>query len=381
MDEKTVTWDSSGSSGNTAMPVVAAPSDDPELHYPFYHQRGRRRRRSPPAMPAYDSHNVPLSLAMTTPQLMHRPFHPPRMRDNPHPRQQTPSGSSGTFRGRCRYRSPSVGATAAVAALTAPTLFRKASSRSSRPNTRSSSVASSMHHISRPSSPHEWWGATSAAAAASGNGYGKSSSWLRRSVSRSRGRQGRRVVPGSVADSAAARRGIDSPSPRRKTAYRTPMETDHAMMMQHYIHHALLAPPRPHAKTASRRGHCPSRSGSAEGYHDDTSDLPAASSLTIDPIAMAARRRRRRQRTQSRPRPRRVMSGDRIGDGGGPASNGLYELAGYYTFDHGGPAAHAEAIHVPGDTTAATSLVQFQTLLAESSDTTSVGDAMDVEMG
>lgn len=355
MDKKAAIWDSSASSSTAmAMPMLATAADDPELHYPFYHQRGRRRRRSPPP--------VPLSLAMTTPQQMHRPYHPPRTRHNLRPRQQTPSGSSSTFRGRRRHRSPSVGATAAIAAAAAATAIRKASSRSSRPHTRSSSVASSIQHVSRPSSPHEWRGATT------------TSNWRCRSVSRSRGRQGRR---GGTAGAATAKRGVESPSPRRKMAYRTSMEMDRSMMMHYHNTHHHLLEPRPYTKPVSRRSHCPSRSGSAEGYHEDAGG-PSASSTT-DPITMAARRRRRRQRTQSRPRPQRVISGDSVGGGGG--SSGLYEVAGYYTFDNDALMAHTDSVDKPGDVATASSRLQFQMLLAESSDTTSDGDAMDVEMG
>ena len=365
MDEKTAIRDSSELGTAMAMPMLATAADDPELHYPFYHQRGRRRRRSPPSVPPYDGHSVPLSLAMTTPQQMHRPYHPPRTRHNPRPRQQTPSGSSGTFRGRRRHRSPSVGATAAVAAATAATAIRKDLSRSSRPHTRSSSVASSMQHVSRPSSPHEWWGAATS-----------SNSWLCRSVSRSRGSQG---CQGGTAATTATKRGVESPSPRHKMAYRTSMEMDHSMMMHyHNTHYNLLAPPRSYIKPVSRRSHCPSRSGSAEGYHEDAGVLSASSST--DPIAMAARRRRRRQRTQSRPRPQRMMSGDSVEGGGG---SGLYERTGYYTFENDGSMAHAAAGvgDDPANTATASSRLQFQMLLAESSDATSDGDAMDVEMG
>ncbi|KAL1902370.1 hypothetical protein Sste5346_001349 [Sporothrix stenoceras] len=368
MEEKAAIWDQSATTATMATPMLAMAVDDPELHYPFYHQRGRRRRRSPPP--------VPLSLTMTaSQQMVHRPYHPPpRTRhNNPRPRQQTPSGSSGTFRGRRRHRSPSIGAASAMAAA-AVAAVRKASSQSSRPHTRSSSVASSMQHVSRPSSPHEWWGTATTTPSATSN----SGSWLCRSVSRSRGRQIRRGgAAGSSA--AAAGRAVESPSPRRKMAYRRPMDMDHSAMMAHYHHH-LLAPTlhKPYTKPVTRRSHCPSRSGSADGYRDDTSGSPTPSPVTADPIALAARRRRRRQRTQSRPRPRRMMSGDSVT---GVGSSGLYELPGYYTFDNDNSMAHGDSIDDSGDTATASSRLQFQMLLEDSSDTTSDGDAMDMEMG
>lgn len=74
-----------------------------------------------------------------------------------------------------------------------------------------------------------------------------------------------------------------------------------------------------------------------------------------------------------------MMSGD--SNQGGGSGNGLYELAGYFTFDNDGPTSHPETGDDPGDTITGPSRVQFQMLLADSSDTTSDGDAMDVEMG
>lgn len=74
------------------------------------------------------------------------------------------------------------------------------------------------------------------------------------------------------------------------------------------------------------------------------------------------------------------MSGESVTGAG--SNGGLYELAGYYTFDNdGGAMADGDPAHDPGDIATASSRLQFQMLLAEPSDTTSDGDAVDVEMG
>ncbi|CAK7200005.1 hypothetical protein SEUCBS139899_002693 [Sporothrix eucalyptigena] len=369
MDEMTASRDNGTFDSAVAVPVPL-PADDPELLYPFYHQRGRRRRRSPLPLPYYDGLNVPFSLAMTSvvgnhtqrPQ-NHPPRVPPRPKNRPRPRQETPSGSSGTFRGRRRHRSPSIGPTSAYTAA-----IRKASTR---PTTRSSSVASSMRHASRPSSPHECRGAA--------NG------WVCRSISRSRGRAP--VVNNS--NSKNGKRGLESPSPRRKVvALRASMDMDHHGLVHHhnnydYNHHLFQT--RQYTKPLSRRSHCPSRSGSAEGYHHDedmTSSgimrVDGASSSVVDPVAMASRRRRRRQRTQSRPRPRRTMTGESMS-----ATNSNHDVFGvtsYYTLDSGSNGHIGLHVNEPIDATMGPSRPRFQMLLGDSSDTTSDGDAMDVEI-
>ncbi|CAK7226219.1 hypothetical protein SBRCBS47491_006156 [Sporothrix bragantina] len=385
MDEMATSRDIS-TLGQTLAVLVPTPTDDPELYYPFYHQRGRRRRRSPVPASPYDDVSVPYALTMTPtttgspsrqrPQ--NHPRVPPRPKNRPRPRQETPSGSAGTFRGRRRHRSPSMGPTSSFSAATAAAAIRKASTR---PHTRSSSVASSMRHLSsRPSSPHEWPGPAAV-----------NNDWMCRSISRSRGRRGPGAVGSNGNGTGISKRGPDSsPSPRRRVAsFRASMDVDHGMGHHYaasydYSHHHLLVQARHYNnnnnnvnnKPMSRRSHCPSRSGSAEGYHHEED-----ASAIVDPIAMASRRRRRRQRTQSRPRPRRNLTGDDMSSAT-DVNGDVFGVTGYYTFYNSSAAHSSTASHEPKSHDAGTrsSRLQYQMMLGESSDTTSDGNAMDVEM-
>ncbi|CAK7209893.1 hypothetical protein SCUCBS95973_000595 [Sporothrix curviconia] len=364
----------SGTFGQTPAMPVSTTTEDPELHHPFYHQRGRRRRRSPLPSSPHDGVSVPFALTMTptamgsptSQRAQNPPRVPPRPKNRPRPRQETPSGSSGTFRGRRRHRSPSLGPASVLSAA-----IRKASSR---PPTRSSSVASSMKPVSsRPSSPHEWWGVAA------------SSGWTCRSISRSRGRD--RRGPGGVNSNGNAKHGPESsPSPQRRrlASFHASIDVDHHGVGHHYAttshdysHHHLLVQARHYTKPVSRRSHCPSRSGSAEGYHLEEEDTAG-----IDPIVLASRRRRRRQRTQSRPRPRRAITGDSLASAADGDSN-VFGLTSYYMLDNG-PAVQPGAASnesKPGEASTCSSRLQFLMLLGESSDPTSDGDSMDVEMG
>ncbi|CAK7265125.1 hypothetical protein SEPCBS119000_001350 [Sporothrix epigloea] len=364
--------------GGTPVQAIAlcAPTamDDPELHHPFSHQRGRRRRRSPPPLPFRDDVSVTHALAMTPnhtvspnrgvqncTRVTHRP------RNRPRPRQETPSGSSGTFRGRRRHRSPSIGPAFALSVSAAAAAVRKSSAQ---PHTRSPSTASSMRHVtSRPSSPHNWLMPAT------------SNAWTPRSISPSRSRRGLGTTNSSSGHGSAKRGHESSPSPRRKmTPFRAFKDLDHAMGSQYgshdYDHHHHYIHARYCAKPVSRRNHCPSRSGSTEGYyHEEKANLDLAT--------LASRRRRRRQRTQSRPRPRRANTGDSVSSASKGHSNVFGLTTSYYTLmnssitrlDADGDDATAM------DTGTRSSRVQFQMLLDASSDTTSDDEDIDVEMG
>ena len=363
--------------GETFTVHEPASTNQAEPHHPFYDQRGRRRQRSPLLVPPppYDGLSVPFTLSMTPAvanNSNHRAQHhsraPPHLKSRRRPRHDTPSRNSGAFRGRRRYRSPSMGlAYAFPAAATAPAI-RKASTR---PHTRSSSVASSMRHgSSRPSSPHEWWGAVAG------------SGWTPRSISRSRGRRGRR---GPVGASSSGNGNADrclgsSPSPSQRirvSSFRNSVEGDHSMGNLHtshdYSHHHRIFQARHYTKAVTRRGHCPSRSGSAESYH-------YADDVGVDPVIMASRRRRRRQRTQSRPRPRRTMTGDSMSSTVDRNSD-VFGLTGFNAMGNSS-AEHPDTGSTgpkPGDATTGLSRLQCSVLVGESSDTDSGSDAMDVE--
>lgn len=150
----------------------------------------------------------------------------------------------------------------------------------------------------------------------------------------------------------------------------------HLLQQQHHHHHPK--------KPTPRRSLCPSRSRSAEGgYHyeiDAGIRVDSSSAAVADPaMATTTRRRRRRQRTQSRPRPHRVVSGEGVAGGSSGGIGGVYGLTNYYALDNS--AADHAAADEPRSEAAAPSRLQFQMLLADSSDTTSDGDVMDVEMG
>ncbi|CAK7273561.1 hypothetical protein SEPCBS57363_005713 [Sporothrix epigloea] len=345
--------------------------DDSEHHNYVFHQRGRRRRRSPPPVLTRDGISVPCALEMTPAhigspkqgiqnysRITSRPSNRPR------PRQETPSGSSGTFRGRRRHRSPSVGPTSVFSVATVAAAIRKASTQ---PRTRSSSVASSMRLVSsRPSSPHDWLMAAT------------SSAWTPRSISRSRGRRGQGPTSSGGNGNGSSKRGHESsPSPRRKaTPFRALKDMDHGIGNQYgshdYDHHHHFIHSRYYTKPKSRRSHCPSRSGSIERFHHEEKD-------GYDLAALASRRRRRRQRTHSRPRPRRANTGDSMSS----ATKDVFGLTSYYTLFNSSltrlTAAHNDS--VTSDPCSKSSRVQFSVMLGDSSDTTSDGEDMDVEMG
>ncbi|EPE10685.1 hypothetical protein F503_05780 [Ophiostoma piceae UAMH 11346] len=232
-------------------PMMDEESMLPAAVGPVYpHQRGRRRSPAPvpPPHALYDPSAMRISLAMT-------PAHPtsnsasasrrvPRSSQRarqPRPRQQTPSGGNGTFRGRRRYRSPSLSMTSAI---------RKASTRPHTPSPAMSRSSSLLKSKSRPSSP---------------------------------------LSPGAGSIHA---RG-ESSSPRRMI-FRATVDMDHGVypyFHQHHQHHhhyhlQQLHSHLQHLHPASgkthkpRRAHCPSRAGSVDGSET----------------------RRRRQRTRSRPR-------------------------------------------------------------------------------
>ena len=221
---------------------------------PVYpHQRGRRRSPAPvppPPHALYDPSAIRLSLAMTpahsasasaSASSSRRVPRSSQRAHQPRPRHQTPSGGNGTFRGRRRYRSPSLSMASAA---------RKASTRPHTPSPAMSRSSSLLKSKSRPSSP---------------------------------------LSPGASSISA---RG-ESSSPRRMI-FRATVDMDHSVYPyfhhhHHHHHHYHLQQLHAHlqhlhpvsGKTHKpRRAHCPSRTGSVDGSETN----------------------RRRQRTRSRPR-------------------------------------------------------------------------------